>query len=253
MEVHATAVRELPPSGPIPGGGVCAKVLSRFGKRLATALKPLFPRWWTVGGAMIEPGTELEEGEVAACLVQRIRDGDVAAEAQLVERYSRGIRYLLRRLEMTPEQAEDLHQETFRIVLERLRGRGLEQPGGLVGFLRGTARHLVMNERRKDLRTGAPSTAESARLEAAVDPAPSQLHIMLHGERTALVRRLIGELQTDRDRQILIRFYVWEEDKGRICADLGLDSLHFNRVLFRARQRFKELLARRAARRPLAP
>jgi RNA polymerase sigma-70 factor (ECF subfamily) len=56
------------------------------------------------------------------------------------------------------------------------------------------------------------------------------------------VRRLIGELDTDRDRQILYRFYIAEEDKERICADLELSSLHFNRVLFRARQRFKELL-----------
>ncbi len=48
--------------------------------------------------------------------------------------------------------------------------------------------------------------------------------------------------ETDRDRQILYRFYIAEEDKERICADLDLSSLHFNRVLFRARQRFKDLL-----------
>jgi RNA polymerase sigma-70 factor (ECF subfamily) len=213
---------------------------------------PAPPRWRAAGdGAeMTRTGSELEEGEVAAGLVQRIRAGDATAEALLVERYSRGIRFLLRRLEMTPEQAEDLHQETFRVVLERLRRRGLEQAGGLVGFLRGTARHLVMNERRRTFRQRARAAGddEAATLEAAEDPAPSQLHSLLHGEQTALVRRLIGELAADRDRQILVRFYVFEEDKGRICADLGLDSLHFNRVLFRARQRFKELLERRAGR-----
>jgi RNA polymerase sigma-70 factor (ECF subfamily) len=58
------------------------------------------------------------------------------------------------------------------------------------------------------------------------------------------VRKLIGELPTDRDQQLLLRFYVAEEEKETICAELGLDSLHFNRVLFRARQRFKELLER---------
>lgn len=45
------------------------------------------------------------------------------------------------------------------------------------------------------------------------------------------MRQLIRELPTERDRQLLLRFYVTEEDKESLCADLGLDSLHFNRVL----------------------
>jgi RNA polymerase sigma-70 factor (ECF subfamily) len=55
---------------------------------------------------------------------------------------------------------------------------------------------------------------------------------------------VIGELPTARDRQLILRFYLGEEDKARLCADLGIESVHFKRVLFRARQRFKELLER---------
>jgi RNA polymerase sigma-70 factor (ECF subfamily) len=190
-----------------------------------------------------DTGRELDEGEVASALVRRIAAGDTAAEAQLVARYSRGIHYLLRRLGAAPELADDLHQETFRIVLERLRRSGLAEPAGLVGFLRGTARNLVQAERRKAFRRRTDGL-DPLDLAAAEDPAPSQLQAVLYDEQAALVRRLVGELATDRDRQILLRFYVGEEDKGRICADLGLDSLHFNRVLFRARQRFKQLVER---------
>jgi RNA polymerase sigma-70 factor (ECF subfamily) len=39
--------------------------------------------------------------------------------------------------------------------------------------------------------------------------------------------------------------YVKEEEKDEICARLGIDSTHFNRVLFRAKQRFRELLVQR--------
>src|SRR6266542_2351992 len=53
--------------------------------------------------------------------------------------------------------------------------------------------------------------------------------------------QLISEMRSDRDRQILHRFFITEEDKGKICADLGLTSLHFNRVLSRALKRFKDL------------
>jgi RNA polymerase sigma-70 factor (ECF subfamily) len=182
---------------------------------------------------------EVLEARIATDLVRRIAAGDPAAEAALVERYSRGILYLLRRLGAAPELAEDLHQETFRIVLERMRRRGLAEPGQLAGFLRGTARNLVIAEKRKTARRRTEADPEE--LDLAVHPAPRQLQTVLLDEEASLVRRLIGELPSDRDRQVLLRFYVAEEDKESICADLGLGSLAFNRVLFRARQRFKDL------------
>ena len=189
-----------------------------------------------------DAGPGPHEAEIATGLVRRIAAGDTAAEAKLVERYSRGLLYLLRRLGAPPDLADDLHQETFRIVLERLRRRGLDDPAGLAGFLRGTARNLMSAERRKAARRRTDADAEG--LERVVNPAPGQLSAVLHDEEAAIVRRLIGDLAADRDRQLLLRFYVAGEEKERICADLGLDSLHFNRVLFRARQRFKELLER---------
>ncbi len=191
-------------------------------------------------------GVEPDEAGIATDLVRRIAAGDATAETALVERYSRGLLYLLRRLGAPPELAEDLHQEAFRIVLERLRRQELEEPAGLVGFLHGTARNLVIAERRKTTRRRTDADPEG--LEKVVHPAQGQLSSVLLEEEAAIVRRLIGELPTDRDRQLLLRFYVAEEEKENICADLGLDSLHFNRVLFRARHRFKELLVRFQAR-----
>jgi RNA polymerase sigma-70 factor (ECF subfamily) len=174
--------------------------------------------------------------------VRRIAAGDPAAEERLVVRYGRGLLYLLRRLGAPPELADDLHQETFRIALERLRRRPLDDPAGLAGFLRGVARNLVLAERRKTTRRRTEADPEA--LDRTVHPAPSQLSSVLREEAAAAVRRLIAELPTERDRQILLRFYIAEMDKERICEELGLDSLHFNRVLFRARQRFKDLLGR---------
>lgn len=189
-----------------------------------------------------EAGPDPLEAKIATDLVRRIAAGDASAEGELVQRYSRGLLYLLRRLGAPPELADDLHQETFRIVLERLRRRELDDPAGLAGFLRGIAHNLMTAERRKTARRR--TNPDEEQLEQAVHPAPSQLSSVLFDEEAATVRKLIGELPNDRDRQLLLRFYVAEEDKESICADLGLESLHFNRVLFRARQRFKELLER---------
>jgi RNA polymerase sigma-70 factor (ECF subfamily) len=54
----------------------------------------------------------------------------------------------------------------------------------------------------------------------------------------------LDELGTPRDREILTRVYLRDEDKTDVCAALDVDATHFNRVLFRARQRFRELLVR---------
>jgi RNA polymerase sigma-70 factor (ECF subfamily) len=195
-----------------------------------------------VGVDSTEAGPEPDEATIAADLVRRIAAGDTAAEGQLVARYRRGLLYLLHRLGALPDLADDVQQETFRIVIERLRHEGLADPGGLAPFLRGTARNLLLAERRKTARRR--TWGDTGELAEAVAPAPSQLQSVLLDEEAEMVRRLIGELPTDRDRQLLLRFYVGEEDKDSICADLGLESLHFNRVLFRARQRFKELVER---------
>jgi len=61
------------------------------------------------------------------------------------------------------------------------------------------------------------------------------------GEQARRVRQVLEELGTERDREILRRFYLSSEDKEEICKDWGLSSLQFNRVLCRARERYREL------------
>ena len=182
-----------------------------------------------------------EEAEVAVDLVRRIAAGERSAEGELVARYSRGLLFQLRRMTGDPAWSDDLHQETFRTVLERLRHGGIAEPGRLAGFVLATGRNLFLGGWRKQKRRGERDVADAAAVDPA-DPDPGQLTRLMREEEVRKVRRLIGEMGTDRDRQILFRYYVAEEDKEAICSDLGLSNLHFNRVLFRARQRFAELL-----------
>ena len=53
---------------------------------------------------------------------------------------------------------------------------------------------------------------------------------------------LLNELNVERDRELLTRYFVYDQEKDLICRELNLDSLHFNRVLFRAKGRFRSLI-----------
>ena len=60
------------------------------------------------------------------------------------------------------------------------------------------------------------------------------------------VRTLIGEMKVARDREVLYRYYVREQAKVVICEALDLSSAHFDRVINRARNRFRDLMLRQA-------
>ena len=187
-----------------------------------------------------------EERAAATELTRRVQEGDPRAETELVERYSRGLRFLLRRKTRDPELAEDLLQETWAVALERLRGDSIDDPARLAGFLSGVARHLALNELRKAGRQ--KTTANSTVVELIPDEDNNPIRQASRAEVCRHVQRLIGELGQQRDREILNSFYVLEQDKENICRKLGVDGTHFNRVLFRARQRLRDVVLKEGAR-----
>lgn len=175
-------------------------------------------------------------------LVERIRTGDAEAENELVSRYRRGLASLLVRTSGDPSTADDLLQDTFRIALEKIRRGDVRDPERLSGFLCGLARNLAIEHFRKAAsRRIAPNVSGDSLVSAAAGPEEQALR----AERLAAVRRVLSALPSDRDRQILFRFYIAEEEKADICRDLHLSSLHFNRVLFRARERYRALFLKR--------
>lgn len=181
----------------------------------------------------------------------QIRAGDRRAEERLVALYGRGIALLLDRHTNGRPEAEDLFQDTFRLVLEKLRRGELREPAKLQSYIAQIARSLAIEHFRKATRRKTDSDSDMVQEVPAAGPSP--LSNLLAGESAALARRVIQQLGNDRDRHILFRFYIAEEDKERICADYGLSSLQFNRVLHRARERYRELfLETSAGRRHLA-
>jgi len=181
-----------------------------------------------------------DEQAIAADLGARIGRGDLAAETELWNRYSRGLLFLLRRRTGDPHQAEDLRQETFRIALEKLRSGELDDPQRLAAYLRGIAVNLARGDWRK--RARQKTTADSEAIAEASDGRSGPMDEVSRQQLAGVVAMLLEELGVSRDREILRRFYVDEADKAQICGELDISPTHFNRVLSRAKQRFRKLL-----------
>jgi RNA polymerase sigma-70 factor, ECF subfamily len=172
-------------------------------------------------------------------IVSRIRAGNRQTEAELVERYSRGVMIIIRREVRDTTAAEDIYQETFRIILEKIRHGDVREPERLSGFVCGVAKNLVIDYFRRAARQEHMTEIEEA--TPLPHPAPDQLQALLQKEKGDLVRQVLKEMPNERDIQALYRFYIADDDKEQICSDLGLTLTHFNIVLHRARERFREL------------
>jgi RNA polymerase sigma-70 factor (ECF subfamily) len=186
----------------------------------------------------VSPPADAAPGS-AADLVHRILNADSSAEAELIERYRRAVAALAQRHTPAAADAEDVFQETFRLVIEKLRQGELREPERLSGFVCSIARNLAIAASRRARRY---LPAETIDAQPAVGS--GQLETVLQRENVNLVRRVLSELSSERDREVLRRFYLIEDPKAVICQRMGLSSLQFDQVLFRARQRYRALFSR---------
>ena len=169
-----------------------------------------------------------------------ISQGDSKAESVLLERYYRTVLFILRRRGNDEDQARDLCQETFRITIERLREKPLAEPSKLAAFMRSIAVNLCIAENRKSERRRTFTNSDV--VELAAEQGLDQLASLAKERAAAAIRRLLTELTSERDQRILYRYYIDEIDKQDICAELALNHRHFDKVISRARTRFKQLL-----------
>ena len=143
--------------------------------------------------------------------------------------------------------AEDLTQETLHIVVERVRARTIDDPRKVFAFAAATARNLALNAARKMLRQQTTVDSELVdELAQNMEMEQGELSDSDDRQLATAVAELLEELPTERDRQLLIRFYLDGADKQQLCRDLGLSPKHFDRVLMRARSRLRAIIERRA-------
>lgn len=183
----------------------------------------------------LAPGmTSSTRTEAPAPPAQGLRQEDLA-----------GIRALLERRCGSAAIAEDMLGHAIETSLEKLRSGAIARPELLAGYVYRVALNHWRNFRRTD--KSARSTSEH--IEQIADQDAEAAAPLEQARWAKLMREVLSELHNPRDRDLIVGFYLEEEEKDSLCARLGLSGEHFNRVVHRARARFRALLEARGYKR----
>jgi RNA polymerase sigma-70 factor, ECF subfamily len=164
----------------------------------------------------------------------RLRSGDMEVIAQLVERYQHRLyRYLLR-LVSRPSTAEDLFQQTWLRVMERI--QYYDPRRSFEGWLFAVAHNLAIDHLRRrqpeSLDEPLPSGETQSDLTRSVNP--GALELFLSKERAGCVLEAIAELPTAFREVITLRFeeeMKLEEIATVLAMPMGTVKTRLHRAL----------------------
>src|SRR5256714_4220282 len=171
-------------------------------------------------------------------LVNKIKAGEDAGMEQLYKLFSRGIRYYLCR-QLGPQELEDKVHDTFLIVVNAIRRGDLREPERLMGFVRTVVRRQVAAY----IEQAVHNRKEQTDLESGVTVAdrkdnPEQ-EAMIQ-QKAELMKSVLSCL-SERDRDILVRFYLLEQTQEQICREMSLTETQFRLLKSRAKAKFGEI------------
>lgn len=173
-------------------------------------------------------------------LATRVANYDQSAEAEIYSRLSRPIYTMLRVRTGDPDLAQDLSQETFRILIEKLRRDELKDKSKLSSFTHGIALNVMRGYYRSEHQKKTDVNTDEVLLAVCVDE--TSYEKLLRQQEGDFVREMLAELRNQRDREILDRAFLLDEDKESICLELDLSPTHYDRVIHRAKQRLRKMM-----------
>ena len=173
-------------------------------------------------------------------LIQRVLDGDDTAFAVLVEKYQRSVHALAWRKIGDFHIAEDITQNTFLKVHQRL--STLKEPQRFVSWLYViTANQCKAWLRKNRTWTQALEDTSSGQLETAT----YSRYVIAENERTTaeaqreVVKKLLATLQ-ESDRTVITLYYLGGMTYKEISEFLGVSEAAIRNRLHRARRRLKK-------------
>lgn len=173
-----------------------------------------------------------------ADLVTRIQKGDQTAMDSLYRIFSKGLRYLFVR-QLGRQDFEDRLHETFVITISAIQTGSLRDPDRVMGFLRTVAHRQIAAHIEQQVHTRTKET--DIDLGAAIADRKQNLERQAEiSEQTEIARKVLAKLNP-KQREVLTRFYLWEQRPEQICREMKLTETQFRLLKSRAKTLFGAL------------
>lgn len=171
--------------------------------------------------------------EFSAAYLERLCSGDPETEGHFTAYFGRLI--LVKARARSCCHAEDIRQETFARVFAVLRSPGGLRDAACLGAFVSRVCSNVIHEHRRDHGRHPGGQADDAPSDDVSDNPEERL---AQAQRRDIVRRVLQELRP-RDREILRLLLIRDEDRARVCAELGVTRQDLRVKFLRARMRFR--------------
>jgi RNA polymerase sigma-70 factor (ECF subfamily) len=178
-------------------------------------------------------------------LVNRIRNDDAAAMAELYAIFAKGIRYFLLR-NLGPDDLDDKVHDCFVIVTQAIRNGDLREPERLMGYVRTVVKRQIAASIDIAVQQRRSRVDFEESLFTLSDWRENPERNVIAMQRAEIARKVLNGVSR-RDRDILNRFYVLEQTQEQICAEMSLSYNQFRLLKSRAKARFGEMGRRLAA------
>lgn len=168
--------------------------------------------------------------------------GDYTAAdlGELIGREYKGLQRLILRQTGDAHVAAELLNEAVCVAWDKWQKGKLARPAEIGGYIYQVAGYLLRNRRRVVVER--PDRRADAEILESIPSAQQSPDEAFDVQLAGRVREMIASMDSHRDRLVLVRFYLNEEEKQDICRDLGLTATQFIKILHRARARLRRLL-----------
>jgi RNA polymerase sigma factor (sigma-70 family) len=174
--------------------------------------------------------------------VDLVRAGDAGGLEELYAVFAKGVRFFLWK-QIGPQDLDDKVHDVFLIITQSIQRGELREPERLMGYVRTIVRRQVaahIEMAVKSRRNHRPIDMMVTLSDHRPDPERSAIARESHD----VAMRVLNALP-QRDREVLVRFYLREQTADEICRDLDLTETQFRLVKSRAKARYGELGQRR--------
>ena len=177
-----------------------------------------------------------------------MQKAEPSALEELYELFSKGIRFYFWR-HLGHQDLDDRVHDAFLVVTQSIQNGELREPERLMGFVRTIIRRQVAGH-IDDAAHSRRNHLSQEVLPVLADRRMGPEEAAMQRERQELAMRVLRSIP-DRDREVLVRFYLREQRPEEICRELNLTPTQFRLIKSRAKARFGELGKARLGRRSI--